>query len=305
MLTLPNFERLRVFHAVYMNLSIQKAADTLFVTRSAVSQSLKILEEEVGVKLFIRNSKAFQATAEGESLFITIDPFIVNLQETFKKFEIGAKRPVGKLRIGAPLDFGSNYLTEIVGKFRKKFPEVTFDLILGIPIKQLEMLCDGKLDLAFIDNGDIHAGKYPVSVQDLMKEEFVLVASPKLFKEFDLNNPTLEKIERVPVVDYLPHAPVMRMWIKHHFLKDPHNLNVVYSAESVRGVLNAVAGDIGIGVVPDLLVKDSYKHFKKIKTSKKHFVNQLIIAHQYGKALTIKEKEFIQFCKQEVRKIGK
>src|SRR4051812_47081030 len=132
MLTLPNFERLKIFHAVYENLSIQKAADSLFVTRSAVSQSLKLLEEEIDRKLFVRNSKAFQPTLEADSLFKTIDPFILSLQETFKGFELGAKTPVGKLRIGAPLDFGSGYLTEIIGKFKKKFPEVTYELVLGV-----------------------------------------------------------------------------------------------------------------------------------------------------------------------------
>lgn len=80
-----------------------------------------------------------------------------------------------------------------------------------MPIKQLDLLCEGKLDLAFIDNGDIHAEKYPVSIQTVMREEFVLASSEKLFKELKLQNFSLQSAAEIPVVDYLNHAPVMRM----------------------------------------------------------------------------------------------
>jgi hypothetical protein len=53
-----------------------------------------------------------------------------------------------------------------------------------------------------------------------MKEEFILSSSPFLFKEFNLSNPSLEKIIKAPIVDFLPHVPVMRMWINFHLSKE-------------------------------------------------------------------------------------
>lgn len=301
MLTLPNFERLKIFHVVYSNRSIQRAANLLNVTRSAVSQSLKLLEEELGTKLFIRDSKNFQASSEAEELFKTIDPFVSELQGALQRLEAGIQSPIGHIRIGAPMDFGSGHLTKLIGKFRKDFPEITFEILLAVPVKQLGLLCEGKLDLAFIDNGDIHASGFPVTVQNLIKEEFILVASPTTFKKFNLTAATVENIARVPVVDYLPHAPVTKMWFKHHFSKEPSDLKVAYSAESVRAVLNAVATDIGIGVVPNLLVSGDFKHLKKIETARGRFINQIVIARQIGKRVTAREKAFIQFCKAELK----
>jgi DNA-binding transcriptional LysR family regulator len=301
MLTLPNFERLKTFHAIYSSRSIQKAADELNVTRSAISQSLKLLEQEIGMNLFIRDSKNFQPTPEADDLYLTINPFILDLRETIQKLESGNKTPVGHLRIGAPLDFGSNTLTNIIGKFSKRFPDITYELILAVPVKQLELLCAGKLDLAFIDNGDIHSNKFPITVQNLIKEEFVLASSPALFKSYGLSKPSFEKLTSIPIVDYLPHVPVFRMWFKHHFGKDPSKLKVAYSAESVRGVLNAISSDLGIGVVPNMLLSGEFKHLKKVETSKAHFVNQIIIARQLGKRITVKEKEFIQFCRDQFK----
>lgn len=299
MLTIPNFERLKIFHIVYLNRSILKAANVLNVTRSAVSQSLKALEGELGTLLFIRDSKKFQPTPEAEHLFQAINPFVNELHTALQHLESGIKTPVGRIRIGAPMDFGSAHLTKIIGKFRKKYPLVTFELHLAVPVKQLELLCEGKLDMAFIDNGDVHAEKYPVSIQTVMKEEFVMAATEKLFKEFQLQNTSARSFTEVPIVDYLHHAPVTRMWIKHHFSKAPIQLNVVFSAESVRAVLTAIAEDIGIGVVPHQLLVSEFKHLKPIETSKKPFINQVMIARQQGKQTSFRETEFIRFYRHE------
>lgn len=300
MLTIPNFERLKVFHIVYLNKSILKAADVLKVTRSAVSQSLKGLEIELGLPLFIRDSKKFQPTPEADHLFQTINPFVNELHTALQHLESGVKSPVGLLRIGAPMDLGSGRLTQIIGRFRRKYPQVTFELTLAVPIKQLDLLCEGKLDLAFIDNGDIHADRYPVSIQTAMKEEFVMVSSEKVWKEFKLQNLSFTTLMEVPIVDYLPHAPVTRMWFKHHFSKAPSQLNVAFSAESVRAVINAVASDIGVGVVPSHLLVNGHKHLKIIESTKKPFINHIMIARQQGKKANFRESEFIKFFRLEL-----
>jgi DNA-binding transcriptional LysR family regulator len=296
---MPNFERLKIFHSVYLNSSIQKAADGLNVTRSAVSQSLKALEEELGMVLFIRDSKKFQATSQGEELFKTLNPFVSELQATLQNLESGKKNPSGVLRIGAPMDFGASALTKIIGQFRGKFPAVSFELHLAVPVKQLEMLCRGELDLAFIDNGDIHAAKYPVTIQTVVKEEFVLAASEKNYKKFQLKEASFAKLIRCPVVDYVTHGPVMRMWLKHHFGRTPSELLMAFSAESVRAVLNAIAADVGVGVVPKHLVTKEFKELKIIPTAKKPFVNEIMLARQQGKSATAKEQEFIKFYKEK------
>jgi DNA-binding transcriptional LysR family regulator len=300
MLTISNFDRLKVFHIVYLNRSILKAANVLNVTRSAVSQSLKGLEEEIGIPLFIRDSKNFLPTAEAEHLFQTINPFVNELHSALQHLESGIQKPIGHLRIGAPQDFGSGYLTKIIGKFRKKYPEVTFELELAVPIKQLDLLCQGKLDLAFIDNGDIHAEKYPVSVQSIMREEFVMAGSEKNFRDLGLHDLSKSKLSSLPIVDYLAYAPVTRMWIKHHFSKVPQNLNVVFSAESVRAVLTAILSDIGVGIVPQNLITGEFKNLKIVETSKKPFINQIVIARQLGRRASLRENEFVKFCRQEV-----
>jgi len=297
MLTFPNFERLKIFHLIYLNKSIQKTADALNVTRSAVSQSLKALEAEIGVTLFIRDSKKFQTTEQAAELFKAIDPFVSELHATLQSLESKKRLPVGHLKIGAPMDFGSNQLTKVIGHFRQRFPEVTFEVTLAVPVKQLELLCRGELDMAFIDNGDVHAERFPVTIQSVLREEFVLAASEKTHKTLDLKNPSFSNLSVAPIVDYVAHGPVIRMWFKHHFARIPSHLKIVYSAESVRAVLTAIASSIGVGVVPRHLLVGEFSHLKVVSTLKKPLVNELMLARQQGKKPTTKEREFIDFYK--------
>jgi len=64
----PPFGTLRAFEAAARHLSFKKAAQELFVTPSAVSQQIRMLEEHVGVPLFKRLTRAIQLTPEGEAM---------------------------------------------------------------------------------------------------------------------------------------------------------------------------------------------------------------------------------------------
>jgi DNA-binding transcriptional LysR family regulator len=114
-----------------------------------------------------------------------------------------------------------------------------------------------------------------------------------------LENVPLKALQTTPLVDYLPHSPVARMWFKHHFGKLPTHLEVAYSAESVRAVLTAIANDIGIGVVPKHLLTGEFKTLRVIETKKRPFVNLIVIARRIGAQPTARESEFLRFYRKE------
>ncbi len=298
MLTMPDFNKLKVFYIVYLNKSIVRAATVLNVTRSAVSQSLKALEEEIQASLFVRDSQKVQPTLAADSLFKVMGPFMQELEATLQHIESGRKYPTGHLKIGAPLDFGSDRLTEAIARFRTLHSTVSFEVVLGVPTKQLNLLADGKLDLAFIDNGNLFEKNHPISIETVYREEFVLVASQKLYSEKIAGDHSLSLLQKLPAVDYLPHGPVIRMWFKHHFGKSISDLNLVYSAESVRAVFKAVSMGLGIGVIPSHLLQPVNTHrLQIISTNKKEFINQITLALPLSKRLTLTERAFISYCK--------
>lgn len=304
MLNLPDLNRMKVFYAVYTHKSLINAAQTMSVTRSAISQSLKALEEELGLKLFLRDSKNVTPTEPAHILFRSLEPFLAELQAAVKQLETGKNDPVGHLRIGAPQDFGSTHLTDIIVDFRKNYPRITFELILAIPVTLLEMLTDGKLDIAFVDNGDFHAKNYPVSIVTVMKENFIMVCSGRYFDEVvKKSNLRYEDLTKFDFIDYVHHAPVAKMWIKRHFGKVPSDLKVSFSAENVRAVIKAAKGGLGCAVVPKHLVEPDLKsgRLKQISGKGQDLINQITLARRLERPVTAREKQFVEFYKNQVK----
>jgi hypothetical protein len=74
---------------------------------------------------------------------------------------------------------------------------------------------------------------------------------------------------------------------------------VSYSAESVRAVVKSVSLGLGIGVIPSHLVNAEANRLKVISTEKKNLVNQISLALPLAKKLTLTEKMFILFLKDQ------
>jgi DNA-binding transcriptional LysR family regulator len=300
MLNLPDLNRLKIFYAVYERKSLVKAAEAMAITRSAVSQRLKALEGELGTKLFIRNSKMVMATAAAHTLFRTTEPLLGELARAIRQMETGQTKPAGHLRVGAPQDFGSTKLTEAIVAFKRKFPDITFELALATPLRLLGLVSDGKLDLAFVDNGDLHAKSFPVSVAAVEREKFVLVCGKKYFDERVREAaPKLAELRKLEYVDYFPHAPVAKIWLKHHFGKAAPELRVSFSAESVRAVVGATLGGLGLAVVPERLVAAEIKEGRllELHAGERILMNQIVIARRLERTATARESLFVDFYK--------
>jgi DNA-binding transcriptional LysR family regulator len=300
MLNLPDLNKFKVFYAVYTTGNLVKAAQALSITRSAVSQTLKALEGELGTKLFIRDSKKVLVTEPGEFLYRSLEPLFTELEATIRALETGKKESVGHLRIGAPQDFGSTQLTDAIVAFHKRNPRITFELILATPVILLERLSAGDLDMALIDNGDVHAKNYPVSISKVTSENFIPVCSRGYFqKHVGRLNLGYSEITGLDFIDYLIHAPIVKMWLKHQFGKAPSNPKIVYSAESVRALIRAAEGGLGIAVLPEHLVEGALKagRLKHLYPSGRALVNQITLARRLERPVTAREKEFVEFFK--------
>ena len=122
---------------------IVAAAKGLNITRSAVSQHLKKLEDEIKTQLFTRLHKRLVPTVAADRLFAIMDPFYKELQSGLQVIKRAKIRPSGLLRIGAPVEFGKAYFPGIFASFRLLYPEVTFFLKLGDPEVLLAGLIEG------------------------------------------------------------------------------------------------------------------------------------------------------------------
>lgn len=120
---------LRTFCAAAQEKSFREAAELLFLTSSAVSHQIKLLESELGHKLFTRNSRSLVLTDEGRSLYADLQPTLERLDEVVAEHSLAQPRPI--LRISVQPFFASEFFIPQLQKFIAAHPEIDINLDTG------------------------------------------------------------------------------------------------------------------------------------------------------------------------------
>lgn len=132
-----------------------KAAAELFIAQPTLSQQIKKLEEELGIKLFKRESKQLVTlTPAGEDFIFHAEKIRLELQHLKSDIDLHKSADTGKLRIGVLNAFGQQEIYQALVDFRKKVPEITLEFIVDSTPKLMERLIKGELDLTFATNWD-------------------------------------------------------------------------------------------------------------------------------------------------------
>lgn len=119
---LPSLKSLRVFESVARNKSFRKAADELFVTHSAVSHQVKLLEDELGVYLFHRKGRSISLTKEAEYLYPVINNSFEEIQIAVQ--EIKNANRTKTLNVQTYVTFGTVWLIPRLNDFQRKHPDI-------------------------------------------------------------------------------------------------------------------------------------------------------------------------------------
>lgn len=142
----------RVFAVVYEYSSFSEAARQLYVTQSAVSQSVKQLEALLGVQLFVRGKRSAVPTVEAEQLYSMIAPAIGTIGEAESRIERLKKLKEGYLRVGAADTVARHYLLPYLKRWNEQYPNVRLEVINRTSTEAFSLLSAGKLDVAFVNS---------------------------------------------------------------------------------------------------------------------------------------------------------
>ena len=169
---LPSPIALRSFEAAARNLSFTRAAQELFVTQSAVSHQVRALEEELGVRLFLRLTRQLRLTAAGEALLVVVRESFDRIEGTVAELKAGSN--TYPLRVSLTSYFAARWFTRRLGRFSARHPEVQIHLQLtngDIDFKRSD------LDLAIVWG---HGEWSDVEASPLMPIRITAVCSPTL-----------------------------------------------------------------------------------------------------------------------------
>ena len=142
-----NYELYRVFYYVAASLSFSEASKQLFISQSAVSQSVKVLEKKLGLTLFNRSTKRVQLTPEGEILLRYVEPAVHLIQRGEAQLMESGTLGGGQLRIGASDTICRYFLIPYLSQFHKSFPNVHIKVTNQTSTKCVDLLESGQVDL--------------------------------------------------------------------------------------------------------------------------------------------------------------
>lgn len=126
--------------------SFTEAAEQCFISQSAISQQIKSLEKELGIRLFERNKRQFSLTPAGE-YFYRHGKVILDEIEDFKEETIrrGEDQELN-LTIGYPKNFSTNELHQAIVEFNRIYPEVNISVVSGTHEELFELLLQHHID---------------------------------------------------------------------------------------------------------------------------------------------------------------
>lgn len=301
---LPDFNRLKVFYHIYTRCSVASAAKDLHLSQPAVSQQLQKLEAELKVPLFTRLHKKLVPTAAAIRLFQTVRPFVDELQTAVDNIRQPLDRPSGNLRVGAPREFGKEFLPRLCSSFRKTYPEVSFSLKFEETIPLLAMLEEGKLDFALVDiyqsKGPFFSGADIFSVEAFINEEVILACAQQYYQREINGDHSFKNLVGKEFISDEEDLVILLHWFRHHFNKTAGKLNIVLTIDSHEALISAVKLGMGLGIVSAHLVWDEIRagSIIQIVTEKQSLLNRISLIQLQDKIPTLTEKTFLQYLKK-------
>ncbi len=144
-------ERYRIFCTVVETGSFSAAAEKLFVTQSAISQSIHSLEESLGATLFIRKKSGVTLTAMGTLLYDYAAGALSLLNAAERKFEAYSSLSSGELSVGASDTICRHVLLPVLKEFHDRYPAVRLNVSNRVTSEAVSDLQSGKTEIAFVN----------------------------------------------------------------------------------------------------------------------------------------------------------
>ncbi|MBI6874587.1 LysR family transcriptional regulator [Clostridium aciditolerans] len=145
-----DIKQLNYFLAIVEEGNITKAAERLHIAQPHLTQQLKLIEDELKVKLIERSTRKFQITDAGKKLWHRSKQMIELMESTVKELKDFNEGLEGTLSIGTISSSGDILLPQRICSFNKKYPNINFEIREGSTSEILELLKSGLIEIGII-----------------------------------------------------------------------------------------------------------------------------------------------------------
>ena len=286
-----NYELYKVFYHVAVTLSFSEASKQLFISQSAVSQSIKVLEKKLNQTLFIRSTKKVQLTPEGEILLKHIEPAMNLIKRGENQLLEANTLNGGQLRIGASDTICRYFLVPFFKEFHLKYPNVHIKVANQTSIACAKLLENGQADF-IITNYPNSSLSNAHNIRILKEFSDVFVANPAHFPLTD-HKLSLQELQSYPIL-MLDRKSTTSEFLHHMFQKN--QLDLVPEIELTSNDLLIDLARIGLGIafVPDFCIPEQDQELFILNLEEQMPKRQIVAAYNENMPISQAARQFME-----------
>lgn len=246
-----NSDSVRLYHTfltVCNEGNFYKASKKLFITQPAVSQNIKTLEEELGIKLFLRTTRPLTLTSEGKLIKESLENLFTQINSTQDYISQITHGHAGSIKIGTPSYIASILLPNLISKLSTKIPYLKYEIICKDSEELFELFILKKIDL-LIDSDPINPNLFHnYETKIIHEEQYCFVCTKEYKQTHNININSLSDLEEYTLIVPSKNSSCTK-YLNQLFLSNNLKFNPKIYGSTTELVLNFVGQNLGIGYV--------------------------------------------------------
>lgn len=290
---LASFEAYKTFYAVAKTGSVSRAAQQLYISQPAVSQTLKNLEESLKCKLFVRTSKGVKLTAEGKALFPFVEKSLNEIEAGERLLSEMLDLETGEIRIGASDLTLQFYLLPYLEEFHRRYPKIKITVSNATTPETINSLKSGKIDFGVVSSPVYNSDG--LEIFEVSKIQDIFVASER-FSRLKDRVVELSEIARLPIICLEKDTSSARRSLDVFFAENGVELAPEIELATSDLIVKFTERNLGVGVVTDCFAQESLESGSlfKINLSKEPPKRNICIATPEKAKISAAGKKFLK-----------
>lgn len=292
-----NLELYKAFYYVGKNKSISKAADELMISQPAISRSIKTLEGQLNVNLFIRKRDGVELSEAGLLIFDKVKNAIMLIENAENEISSFKKLDFGYINIGASKTILHEFLMKYITEFHKEFPNIVIRVYTDKTSLLIKKSKIGLIDIIFTNLDDNDYSDFENVRLIKINDCLAVNESYSNLKDKVISN---NELEELPFI-LLTKGATSRNIFDNVCNKNDIRINPIMEFGSNSLVKEFTLSGFGVGLLTEEFVKDEIKSEKLIKLNTKLNLGSKYIGMLYTKeSINYAAKEFISHIKNSI-----
>jgi len=286
--------QLRAFVTLARTESFTLAAKELYLSQSAVSHSMKALEQDVGCRLLDRMGKKVLLTQAGEQLLHHAQKILSEMGEARASLQQLGKWGRARLRIGASPTACQYILPAVLREFKESFPQCLISVEPGDTPEAIALLRDNRIDLALALEPK---NEEKMEFLPLFTDEMVFLMSPA-HPWAVAGRVARDEIPRQHYVLYNKNSYTFRV-VEEYFRAEDMVLNTVIEFGSMESIKELVKLGLGVSILAPWIAQKELqeKSLVSLPLGRRKLKRTWGILHWRGRRLSLAEETFIGLCR--------